>query len=328
MELKPKAWTTFQHYSGRRPPWIKLHRKLLDDYAYACLPLASKALAPLLWLLASEYEKGTIVASEEELAFRLHISRRDFEAAIKPLIEQGFFECASVMLASCKQSAIPEEEGEIQVETEIDRGTVKRKIAEGFEAFWIAYPKRKGSNPKAPAFEKYKLAVKAGADPTAIVAAVTRCANELREANQIGTPYVPQAVTWLSQQRWTDYSLQAQPIVNGHREPPSPDAPTTDELRKRYANRPDQGTELRRQGSEILPVNGHEAVRNPSLHTGMRSMAPILRERPLDAVGDEVAARPRYEPPARAHDGPPPVAGVVRSELQKLDDEDIPETPF
>jgi hypothetical protein len=36
--LTIKNWSEFQHYKDRNPPWIKLHRALLDDYAFAALP--------------------------------------------------------------------------------------------------------------------------------------------------------------------------------------------------------------------------------------------------------------------------------------------------
>ena len=39
--LRVKNWAEFQHYRSRRPPWIKLHRGLLDDYAWHRLPEAS-----------------------------------------------------------------------------------------------------------------------------------------------------------------------------------------------------------------------------------------------------------------------------------------------
>ena len=58
--IVPKNWSQFQHYRDRSPTWLKLHRSLLDDFDYHCLPIASKALAPFLWLLASEYEGGEI----------------------------------------------------------------------------------------------------------------------------------------------------------------------------------------------------------------------------------------------------------------------------
>ena len=118
MILKPKNWDKFQHYRDRCPPWIKLHRDILNDRIFASLPIASKALAPLLWLLASEAKDGEFDAASNELAFRLHIAIKDIEAGLKPLIDNGFFIDASTMLAPCYQPAIPEREGEREGETE------------------------------------------------------------------------------------------------------------------------------------------------------------------------------------------------------------------
>ena len=56
--LRVKDWARYQHYKHRRPPWIRLHRDLLDKLSWHQLPLASKALAPMLWLLASETQEG------------------------------------------------------------------------------------------------------------------------------------------------------------------------------------------------------------------------------------------------------------------------------
>jgi hypothetical protein len=118
MLLIPKNWDKFQHYKDRCPPWIKLHRDLLNDRIFASLPIASKAIAPLLWLLASESKDGIFDAAIEELAFRLHIASKDIEAGLKPLIDKGFFLDASTMLAPCLQVAIPERETEREGETE------------------------------------------------------------------------------------------------------------------------------------------------------------------------------------------------------------------
>jgi hypothetical protein len=109
VNITPKNWSSFQHYKDRSPSWIKLHRGLLDDFTFARLPVASRALAPLLWLLASEYEGGKIDASPEELAFRLRLSDADLLDALKPLIDSGFF-IASEPLAECKQTACLEKE--------------------------------------------------------------------------------------------------------------------------------------------------------------------------------------------------------------------------
>lgn len=114
MKLIPKNWTTFQHYKDRNPPWIKLHRDLLIDKEFMRLPLASKALAPLLWLLASESVSGVFDADFDELEFRLRISQKELSEGLKPLIYNGFFLDATTMLAPCLQDAIPETERETE----------------------------------------------------------------------------------------------------------------------------------------------------------------------------------------------------------------------
>lgn len=118
LRLVPKNWDTFQHYRDRCPPWIKLHRDLLNDRAFIMLPTASKALAPLLWLLASESKDGSFNASLQELEFRLRMSSSEISSGLKSLIDAGFFLDASTMLAPCLQDAIPETEGEGEGEAE------------------------------------------------------------------------------------------------------------------------------------------------------------------------------------------------------------------
>jgi hypothetical protein len=126
MLLQPKNWAVFQHYKDRCPPWIKLHRDLLNDRVFMRLPIASKAIAPMLWLLASESKDGVFDGSLDELVFRLHISEKEYKDGVKPLIDNDFFNVVSVVLAECKQVAIPETETETERETEIKRDKNKR----------------------------------------------------------------------------------------------------------------------------------------------------------------------------------------------------------
>lgn len=115
MIIRPKNWAAFQHYKDRSPSWIKLHKSLLDDFEYHCLPLASRALAPMLWLLASEGDNGEIECDWKKLAFRLRAREKEIEDAVKPLIQAGFFiadQDASELLADCYQDACPEKRRE------------------------------------------------------------------------------------------------------------------------------------------------------------------------------------------------------------------------
>ncbi len=134
MILRAKNWTEFQHYKDRAPAWIKLHRRLLDDRVFQRLPDASRALAPMLWLLASESEEGIIKDAIPEIAFRLRMPEAKVEAALKPLTDNEFFiveQDASKPLAERKPDASSEE-----------RESKRREEREAFE-FFVNAAKRK-----------------------------------------------------------------------------------------------------------------------------------------------------------------------------------------
>ena len=132
MLLQPKNWAVFQHYKDRCPPWIKLHRDLLNDRTFMRLPIASKALAPMLWLLASESKEGIFDGSLDELMFRLHITEKDYRDGLKSLIDNGFFAYASNTLAECHQLAIPETERETETETKKEKKQRGSRLANDF----------------------------------------------------------------------------------------------------------------------------------------------------------------------------------------------------
>lgn len=91
MKIWPKNWGEFQHYKDRSPGWIKLHKYLLDDYDFHSLPVASRALAPCLWLLASESENAEITLDINKIAFRMRMNADDLVESLMPLIDKGFF---------------------------------------------------------------------------------------------------------------------------------------------------------------------------------------------------------------------------------------------
>lgn len=121
MIIAPKNWQEFQHYKDRAPSWVKLHRSLLDNYDFHCLPVASKALAPMLWLLASEHQDGHLDADHQKIAFRLRMQASEVADAITPLMQKGFFvvvDDASKLLAETEQDASLEREKETEEEKE------------------------------------------------------------------------------------------------------------------------------------------------------------------------------------------------------------------
>jgi uncharacterized protein YdaU (DUF1376 family) len=81
--------------------------------------------------------------------------------------------------------------------------------AAAFEEFWQVYPKREGDNPKKPAAKKFLSLTLAGTDPQSIIESAKRYAANCDKRKDTGTRYVAQAVTWLNQERFTDYSATA-----------------------------------------------------------------------------------------------------------------------
>ena len=219
MSLTPKNWKKFQHYSDRKPGWIKLHRDLLDDYQFIRLPLASQALAPRLWLLASEYEGGQITADLDEIAFRLHCTHNEVREALQPLIDAGFFIDDSNALAERYQDACleKERETETQVETEKNNRSLRSRTNEVphgtsdwpkdyRDKFWSAYPRKKA---KQAAFKALDRVRRDGKVPFGQLMA------GLEKIPKNDPQFIPHPATWLNQGRWDDEVLPGE--NDGHR---------------------------------------------------------------------------------------------------------------
>jgi hypothetical protein len=99
------------------------------------LPIASKAIAPMLWLLASESKDGVFDGSLDELVFRLHITKKEYQDGLKPLIDNDFFILVSGVLAERKQDAIPETEGEREGEAEKETDAPEGVSIEVWDSF-------------------------------------------------------------------------------------------------------------------------------------------------------------------------------------------------
>jgi uncharacterized phage protein (TIGR02220 family) len=122
--LRVKNWAEFQHYKDRNPPWIKLHRTLLDDYEFSCLQDASKAHLMLIWLFASQRD-GLVPNQPKFLKMKLGLDR---EPNLKWFIDHGLLvpeQDASKTLADGLQDAPLEEER--RGETEKSKNTVGQK---------------------------------------------------------------------------------------------------------------------------------------------------------------------------------------------------------
>lgn len=71
-------------------------------------------------------------------------------------------------------------------------------IAEDFETFWKAYPKRAGGNPRRSAEKAYRARLKEGVRSTQLLAGVQAYRSYQESQDKIGTAFIKQAVHWLS----------------------------------------------------------------------------------------------------------------------------------
>jgi len=76
MGYKIRNYKRFQHFKDRRPPWIKLHREILEQRDISLISDRSFRVLINLWLLASEdVEKEGNLPPVEDMAFRLRMKK-------------------------------------------------------------------------------------------------------------------------------------------------------------------------------------------------------------------------------------------------------------
>lgn len=203
-----KDWKRFQHYNDRNPPWIRLHKDILDNFDFQCLPDASKALAPMMWLLASEHKdikSGVIDGPDDKIAFRLRMSADKFKQSIKPLIEKKFFEILhidSTVLATCLQVATPETDSTETDSTETEEEkTIKKEFSENFIMFFDLFPRKRRGN-RDRAWSAWKTAIKRDSEEN-IIAGLKKYI----ESDEVRRGFAKGAQAWLNDDRWGhDYS--------------------------------------------------------------------------------------------------------------------------
>ncbi|MCX7161489.1 MAG: hypothetical protein NT083_00315 [Rhodocyclales bacterium] len=202
--LTIKNWSEFQHYKDRNPPWIKLHRALLDDYAFAALPDAQKAHLVLLWLFAASQTGGRIPNDSAFLSRKLGTTE---QIDLESLVIAGFLipeQTASDVIAERKQDAsnVLALARSRESETESEKNScavsphVSKDALQGFSDCWNAYPKRSGGNSRKEAAKAYRARLKTGVSPADMLAGVHRYAAYIRGTEREGTAYVKQTSTF------------------------------------------------------------------------------------------------------------------------------------
>lgn len=193
--LAVKNWAEFQHYKDRNPPWIKLHRALLDDYEFARLQDASKAHLMLIWLFASQSD-GRIPNDPKFIQAKLGL---DKQPDLQVLVESGFLipeQNASAPLALDASTPLAlAHSRESEAESEKNFGQ--------FDVFWAAYPRKVAKQDALKAWKKLRLV---NGDFERVMAALESAKRS--DWAQRSAEHIPHPATWLNGRRFEDEPLQ------------------------------------------------------------------------------------------------------------------------
>jgi hypothetical protein len=219
MSYRVKNWTTHQHYSKRRPPWIKLYTNCIEEFTekgeestFFRLTSDEKLALMLAWLLASHFGGKLPDKPESWYCMRLGIDR----FPLQRLVASGLIEydgdastVASTVASSTEAHTLaPETEGEGDGNREKDIPLTGGSLGHlrssedksaSFNEFWNAYPKKVSKKPAFKAWLKAK-------DKPDLHVILSKLAVQARSENWIkdGGKYIPYPATWINEGRWED----------------------------------------------------------------------------------------------------------------------------
>lgn len=170
MKYRIKNWEQHQHFKDRTPPWIKLHRELLNDPDWFSLSGDDAKALIMLWLIASEDKTMQgMLPDVRTIAFRLRKTEKETNQQLTRL--QSFLYQDDISVISERyQVDAPETETETETETPAKAvGFVFRKALldlgadPSLVADWMAVRKTKKASNTKTAFDAFMREVnKAG----------------------------------------------------------------------------------------------------------------------------------------------------------------------
>ena len=187
--FKIKNWQEFQPplRPDRNVIWIKLYRKILDDFDWSNLTDSNKATLIELWLLASE-KKGTL-PSVDEISYRL---RKD-----KSFINKQLDQLATFVLRD-DADTLPIRLPRVRVEKEIEKKIEKEiEVDNGFELFWNNYPRKTNKHKAELAWIKNRPNID-------LVLKTLKWQKESKDWFADNGKFIPYPTTWINAKRWLD----------------------------------------------------------------------------------------------------------------------------
>jgi|TARA_R110000787_G_scaffold75181_3_gene166692 hypothetical protein len=201
--FKIKNWGTHQPKmrTDRNVIWIKVYKRLLEDYDYQILTDSNRATLIELWLLGAE--NNGILPDVKEIAFRL---RREKSFINKQLEELSSFVCQDV------SESLPRNKKNVSLDVDVDvevkkpniiinaKADVVKKKSEYFDKWWIALPVNRKNNKKG-CEQKWgnKNLDSIGKD-------IMQWTTKMKGTKEWREGFNPSPETILNQERWNDIS--------------------------------------------------------------------------------------------------------------------------
>lgn len=185
---KIKNWNQFQPplRADRNVIWIKLYRKLLEDFEWNNLSDSNKATLIELWLLASENEGN--LPNIDVISFRL---RKD-----KSFINKQLNQLSTFVLQDVADS-LPTVSPRVEESKSKSKRRERVEVDDGFDSFWSNYPKKVGKGKAEEAWKKHLP------DLDTVLKTLDWQKNSKQWFKQ-GGAFIPNPTTYINQKRWLD----------------------------------------------------------------------------------------------------------------------------
>ena len=189
--LKIRNWDKWQSYRSDRgqPPWIKIHRCVMRNCEWVSLSDAERGQLVAMWLLAADRD-GVMPASPSIIQKLCFLSSAP---NINKFIELGFIE-------GTVTSPRRQDDANMTHQTREDKTREEHTPSNGFDVFWLKYPKKVGKLAAQKAWKKLKT-------PNTILPIILTAIEIQKQSEQWkkdhGT-YIPNPATWLNRGSWED----------------------------------------------------------------------------------------------------------------------------
>jgi hypothetical protein len=216
--LQVKNWSRFQHYTKRRPIWIKLYLDILERPEFCTLSRADKWTVMELFILAAKnnnkipLQRAFFVHVFPEVDWRSMVNSLDNSIRVTswfhvisdetPDVEIESIDLRAIFASKTLATCYPRDR--VETETEKDpplppKGNPSPSNG-SFVQFWKLYPRKTGKG----CAEKIWLKLRPNPELLEVILASVEKHRNSPDWTKDSGQFIPLPATWLNQRRWED----------------------------------------------------------------------------------------------------------------------------